>query len=513
DEVDRELARLATLAERLAAPIAVAVPPGGLATLAAADAESVDRLTAALGTQDVALAMPTEPFDPSSVADAGLDEDFLARRRAGAALLDQLLPNVTVTSAAWPVTDRLTPGGAELLQRSGTDLFLVPFERYTTWDGSIPAFTDTSLLVSATVDDDSTVHLLVVDPITALLDDDGTNPVERAVHLMAVTSSTRFELGPDLRSFALTTPDLGIPDGDVLQALERFVAGHPEYDFTTPDLVEDATNSFFIDGIEFTVELDDRPTQFLDDRVLAVGGTQLAIEDVASMLPAADPRPERWRSQMRIALSTIVSDAAADERIETVTGELAEIRAAVQRPDPFAFTLAGSESSIPLRIENRGDTQLTVRVHAEAEQLTFPEGDVTAVLEPGATTDVSIPVTARSNGLFPVRVEIFTPAGNALFEPVSLTARVNSLTGIGRVVTVGAMLVLASWWFSYFRRRRRERLAAELTAALERHPAGNGDDDAGHRREADLATELSPDAAEAAIARDHGAGDVEPDEE
>ena len=61
-----------------------------------------------------------------------------------------------------------------------------------------------------------------------------------------------------------------------------------------------------------------------------------------------------------------------------------------------------------------------------------------------------------------------------------LTARVNALTGLGQVVTGGAVLVLLSWWFAHFRRRRRRRLAT-ITALEAQDEVGS---------------DLSPDAAE-----------------
>src|SRR5690606_30770618 len=109
-----------------------------------------------------------EPLDPSSAAAAGIGAEFTVWVDAGAAVLQRLLPDTRVTKSAWPVADRLTGDGAELVQSGGANLFLVPFERYTTWDGSLPSLTDTSLLVSGVVDDDTTAHLLVTDPVTAL---------------------------------------------------------------------------------------------------------------------------------------------------------------------------------------------------------------------------------------------------------------------------------------------------------------------------------------------------------
>jgi Na+-transporting methylmalonyl-CoA/oxaloacetate decarboxylase gamma subunit len=88
-----------------------------------------------------------------------------------------------------------------------------------------------------------------------------------------------------------------------------------------------------------------------------------------------------------------------------------------------------------------------------------------------------------------------TPAGNPLTDPVELTARVSTLTGLGRVFTVGAMLVLVSWWFSYFRRRKKNERRAAQAGSRTRHPAHTDDTE----------IELSPDAAEARVAERHEA--------
>jgi hypothetical protein len=52
-----------------------------------------------------------------------------------------------------------------------------------------------------------------------------------------------------------------------------------------------------------------------------------------------------------------------------------------------------------------------------------------------------------------------------------LTARVNNLTGLGRVVTLGLLLVLATWWFTYFKRRRRQHHEQRVADSVTRHPA------------------------------------------
>jgi hypothetical protein len=98
---------------------------------------------------------------------------------------------------------------------------------------------------------------------------------------------------------------------------------------------------------------------------------------------------------------------------------------------------------------------------------------------------VRIPVRARSNGTSSVEVEILTPLGETITEPIDLTSRVTALTGLGPVLTGGFVLVLLSWWFSHWRRRRRSELdddhPDETGDGVNRddHPDGIGDGDGG----------------------------------
>jgi hypothetical protein len=84
---------------------------------------------------------------------------------------------------------------------------------------------------------------------------------------------------------------------------------------------------------------------------------------------------------------------------------------------------------------------------------------------------VPVDIVARSNGISPMTVEIHTPFGGRVTEPVVLTAHVNNLTGLGRVVTVGLLLVLATWWYTYIKRRRREARDRRVSESVGRHPA------------------------------------------
>jgi hypothetical protein len=123
--------------------------------------------------------------------------------------------------------------------------------------------------------------------------------------------------------------------------------------------------------------------------------------------------------------------------------------------------LTGRNGDIDVRIGNKLDEALNVVLRLSSPRLEFPNGDTTITLLPDEVTVVNVPVVARSNGTSPVTVEVLTPSQDPLIEPVTLTSRVNALTGLAQALTFGLFLILLTWWFSHWRARRRTNVAAE----------------------------------------------------
>ena len=67
----------------------------------------------------------------------------------------------------------------------------------------------------------------------------------------------RLGLDPDRRSLIVATPDLGIPDPDVLAFLAQFAGEHPDMQFEPLAAIPGLTNSMFLDGEAVTVDLGD----------------------------------------------------------------------------------------------------------------------------------------------------------------------------------------------------------------------------------------------------------------
>jgi hypothetical protein len=524
-ESNARVTELAQLGESVAAPITVAVPPVVAASLGG-DPALAARLREALSGDEV-LALPESQLDPSSAVAANQVEAFTRELREGEDTLRQALPATATRRVAWLANQPLSTGGASMLRDLGVQLVVVPFDHYLALDSNHRTsireeLTDPTLLIAGELPGGGELALTVVDPVNELLEtdraDDGT-PAEIAVRLFAELMAMRRQLGPDARNFMLATPDLGIPDPDVLAVIEGFVTEHPDVGFQTLSFVPGTTGPFLINGERVRVTFPETAGPDLADRVHAIDIVRLHLEHVATMLPTGDPRPAQWRTELEALMSTGLDDAAVTGRLDQIEGALQTIEQAIQPPAPFTFTLAGDDTTITLRFANTSTTPLRIGVRVSGPtRLSFPEPDTEWLLEPGTITDVTVPIEARSNGTSEVAVEVHTPSGSVIGEPIVLTARVNALSGLGQLLTGAALLVLATWWFSHFRRTRRTRRRRDSVPSRQIHPsnASGGGDDGAPAFERSAADDASPNGGPAGDGRRDAtvlptADDVSPD--
>jgi len=222
--------------------------------------------------------------------------------------------------------------------------------------------------------------------------------------------------------------------------------------------------------------------------VTIVNQMRLRILDVASMLPDDDLRPAQWSAVVDAALSSEVDDEQAAATMAQLLGQFDELRTAVTVLDIGTVNLTGTDTPMPLRLMNSSDTPLRVVISVDSARL-LPIEPFETVVAPGEIT-LRVPVTPRANGRFPVEVDVASPAGGVGGVGMVITASSVSLSGLGRGVAAGLVVVLLTWWFSHFRRRRRSRLDRMRHATL---TDDTGIDDTGGIDAADLRQRLDDD--------------------
>jgi hypothetical protein len=173
---------------------------------------------------------------------------------------------------------------------------------------------------------------------------------------------------------------------------------------------------------------------------------------------------------VQTSLSRGLDAAARSGYLSSADDVLDPFADAVEVVLPSTVTLAGRTSEIPITVRNSLPYPVNVRLRLSSPKLVFPDGDPILTVED--TVQVRLPVEARSNGTFQLVMTAVTPEGDVAVSPrAQATVRVTAVAGLGLALSVGAVLVLITWWVHHARSVRRKRRLAGSGESAARHPA------------------------------------------
>lgn len=458
-------------------PVMVQLDPSALESLAATDATGAQRLARLLGRVDL-VATPNVPLDPSSAVAADQSLVYARLVDEGVEVVSRTTSGSTPARAMVVGTSPLSRGGAELLAATDTELVVLPYDLYASLDGSLGLFTDTSLAIAV---DGLDLRAGVIDPSFAeLLDEPGDTSAAAAIGIAAeivlIADGLRQADQLDGHALLLATTDLDTPDPRLLGHVVDLLADARHVRLTSPLELADTLTTMDVEGRPVSVTLPGSvpPPSGYDPAVRGPLADAVRADStaVASMLPDTDARRTEWATTADLMVSTIVTDDTAAGLARTIRAELDQIRGCVVPPERFSFTLTGRTSTIPFQIGNRCDVPVTVRVQLDSPKISFPDGEQLVELAPGTDTEVRARAVARTNGRSSVFLRLLTPASGGASQAVApevvLTARVQTLAGVGQLLFGTLVLVVAAWWLRHWRDTRRR---AALTANAQHHPA------------------------------------------
>lgn len=203
-----------------------------------------------------------------------------------------------------------------------------------------------------------------------------------------------------------------------------------------------------------------------DDNGRAAGVDEVrARADSAASMLTESPLPAQWGRTLDGLLDDGLEQAAFDDGLAAVGRDVDAILGAVTAPDPSTLTITGASSTLPIQLDNSADVPLTVALEVRSPKLRIPNGLQTVTIPAASSITARVPVRARSYGTSTIEILLHSPDGRVVDGPIVLKASVTGLAGLSRVITVGAILVLASWWLSHLRRTRQAARAAALGPA------------------------------------------------
>ena len=412
-------------------------------------------------------ASPFVPLNPAAIAEVGLGELYASQLRAGEDALGTAI-GTTPDRAVTVVDDKLTAAGAVLLRDVGVrGAILTP--RAIDASG-FRGMLDSALTYRARAADGSTILVHGIDAAYAdTLGDTTATPLARAVAVasgLVLQRDSLIAMGKDLSlvSVALGTNDARPADPATLQQLFRFIGSSPVM------RVLAAPKPATIETTGDVIDLSTGADTSLVEAKAVVDQLTPRVNNTASMLGDADPRRATWPAMLATILSSRTDTTLSAAIADNVRASTKLVLDALRLPVAANFTLSSRKSELRLQIRNSSDTALRTVVRFRSAKLKF--GDPRQVVEvpANASTEVVVAVEARSNGRFPVSVQLLTPRGDlALTEPMTITANVSAIAGLGQVVTATALLILLTWWAHNWRSKRRR--AIEEAVATVDHPS------------------------------------------
>jgi len=440
-------------------PLSVALSPELAESLAngtlptAVAARDIDRLISTVGGE--VLSLPYRSIDPFAAGTASLDERFISELDAGDAALQAAFPSLTPVRSVWLADDAITSSaitteGVDLLKSQGVERLIMTDDSYA---GGAPhdGLDDTQhglFAIEAT-----SLPVIITGAVGEIAPRPDVAREDQAVLFVARIMQLRREQPELARSVVFSAPDLTIPDVETVQAIERLLSSDPTVEFMRVSELPDQITA------KRAIVTPAVPQVDLAQRRLTADALQVLIDDTGSMLNENHESVAQWNALINDLFDQRGNGQYVVDTIDVITNETSAVRQWVSVPMSGTVNLTGRDTPLPLVVENTGPEPLKVLIRLNAPRLVVPDEPLATTLPPGVSS-VQVPVEARSNGSFDVEVEVLSPAGTPVVSGVTIVAKAMTLSGFGRLVGFGLILVLISWWVSHLRRQRQCKVAA-----------------------------------------------------
>lgn len=416
----------------------------------------VDRLAGALQGRQV-LSAPFVDLDEAQWFEAGLDGLLDRQFTAG----DQVLRATLGVTPDRRVRQLSQPPGSALqgFTEDGVEQLVVPAATVAAderpsdgspFPGPIVLAGPTGRLTAAVVDDDLRAHI-----------DRTGDQVLDAHRTLADLATIALDRPLSTSGVVLTLADkAGLPVG-YLDTLLAHLDDGPLAPVTMSDWFAEVTPTPAADdggtaGEPLVRDVAPRPLDGLANYPQAVGVTELTLEGLAQLTDGEDPILPDLEKRLLVSGSTALTASGRSAYLAAVGTDIRSRIQLISTADDQTVTLTSREGRVPLTVRNGLGVPVRVRVSVRSERLEFPEGSEIEVELRDEMTTIEIPVQTRTTGSFQMDVTITSPDDVLAITATKITIRSTAVSGVGVVLSIGAGLVLLTWWLRHWHQRRRD---------------------------------------------------------
>ncbi|MPY93528.1 MAG: hypothetical protein GEV08_10840 [Acidimicrobiia bacterium] len=443
-----DVARIAALATTLDAypevPVTLAIEPGLVTALGNAPGGAAARdVLASVGRRGGVLHSPYADVDAGAWAGTLLDPDLVEQFAAGTSTLTSFLGRPP-DGATWVVDAGDSPILLGWLAARGVNRFLltphVP--------GGGLAGSTTPLYLDGLPTANRAYAAAAVDaPLPAA----GDNPVLQANHLLAALAADA--IGGGGSPMVLFAPEPAGGDLTTLTTLTTLLRALGE-----PGAFEPVVASELPTQSAEGVAVAQPPPPVVDVSTIVDDLARLRgrIASFEATVGVSDPQVAELRRSLLVAGRRSIGHGERARYVTEVEAVMRQSLGGVELADGGDLTITSHRARLPVTLRNTSNRSLEVAVSAESAELAMLGDPVRAILPPGATEDLEIPFRVSRSGDFAVRISVATPDGGFVLASHEVTLRSTAVSGVGIVLSVGALAFLALWWSRNRRRRRRE---------------------------------------------------------
>ena len=474
-DIDRMTTVIDVLASRPSMDLTMAVVPESVVALQrdAEFAPLLDQLSIATADREV-LRQPYVVVDEEGWRDARLVRNYGRLLRAGDRVLQREIEVGNISSTTF-LDSNATPDTVSMLAKSGYTNFVIAENRLDELQGDAFPLSVTQTFEIA--DESGTAYPAAASDLDlAQHFGSNDNTILDAHNFIADLAVLWFDQPAITRGVVVRPPSDWDVDDAVLTLALSGITATPIFRAVDLEMFFDEVSALPNTG-QSSSQPDIEPSE-IRMRELAPSGDTENLVDFAQRLGRAEetlvsyeeilggrtPDTAPLRELLLIAGSRGFGPSQRLDYLEAVADEVETVADRIIGPEDTLVSITAREADIPVTFENELATAARVTLSVSSDKLEFPDGATqSVVLEPGRN-DLTIAVKSRSSGDARLRINVLSPDGTIqLTQPSNIVVRSTVFSGLGLIILVAALIVLALWWLQQHRTelRRRKELEGE----------------------------------------------------